>query len=430
MNPLLYRSAASLVMLACAGQALCAPRTIRLEVGQQKTWTQAKDITRAATGDNNVVGVNVVPPRGVVITAKKPGSAMISVWEAGSGGEPSAQFQVQISPSIAISKQALGQQAPGAHIDNEGSKLRLSGDLSSLESHAAITAEIKADNDKTGDSISDVSKSNFDVQVRIDVKIVEVSRQKLKEAGFYAQRTGPTGQIRALGSPGSVSALLSDKDTGKRTIETGNGFIPFGDAFSIFQWGQNSLTVFSALEANGFAYTLAEPSLTALSGQTATFLAGGEIPIPLRTGSDGGISVDYKQFGIRLGLTPTVLDKNRITLKVAPEVSEIDEGLSVTLGGFAIPGLRVRRTETTVAMGDGETFVISGLISRQNSSSVDKFPILGDIPILGAFFRSNRFTREDKELPGEEVRNYDPGYMRFLLLESGRFNQPDSGFSQ
>ena len=207
---------------------------------------------------------------------------------------------------------------------------------------------------------------------------------------------------------------------------------------------------FSALEANGFAYALAEPSLTALSGQTATFLAGGEIPVPFRSGADSAVSVIYKEFGIRLSLTPTVLEQNRIALKITPEVSEVDPSLSVQSGGYTIPGLRVRRTDTTVAIGDGETFVISGLVSRQSNATIDKFPFLGDIPILGAFFRSSHFERDDKELlmiatphlvrpfaknaklpalPGEDIRDYDPSFMHMFLKETGRFEPPDSGFS-
>ncbi len=446
-----YRCIAGLAVAAFVCLAQAAPRTIEMTVGQQRTWAQPRDITRAATADNEIVGVNVVAPRGVILTAKKPGSAMVSIWDAADSAEPSVQYQIQVRPATGLKPGSLLQHGKDVQVDAAGAKLRLSGALSSLEQHDALTRTLKAPDDKDGNALIDASRSEFDVQVRIDIKIVEVSRSRLQAAGFYHDRMSPNGQARGLGGPGSLSAFT--EENGARTATSANGRIPFADAFNFFRWGPNSLSVFSALEANGFAYTLAEPSLTALSGQTATFLAGGEIPIPLRTGSgsDSSISVDYKEFGIRLGLTPTVLDGQRIALRIAPEVSELDENLSVTLGGFNIPGLRVRRTETTVAMADGETFVLSGLVSRQTSSGVDKFPILGDIPIIGAFFRSSRFNRDDKELimlatprlvrpfakdaplpplPGEEVRHYDPGYLRFLLQESGHFNAAGSGFSQ
>jgi pilus assembly protein CpaC len=442
----------------CVATAQAAPRSINMEEGQQRTWAQARPVTRAATANEAIVGINVIPPRGVIITAKKAGSAMVSVWD-GNATEPSMQFQVVVSPSAHVARQSLGNDSQ-AQIANDGAKLRLSGGLSSLEKHATLASALDASTNGeagggSGSSPSkfvDASTSNFDVQVQIDIKIVEVSRQKLKEAGFYMNRNSTNARF-GISGPGNLTSFEQSKSTDYvKMLNSGAGFIPRGDAFNIFRWTDNNLAIFSALENNGFAYTLAEPSLTAMSGQTATFLAGGEIPIPLRSGSgsDSSVSVSFKEFGIRLGLAPTVLDQNRIALRVSPEVSEIDESLSVTTGGFSIPGLRVRRTETTVAVGDGETFVISGLVSRSMASSVDKFPFLGDLPILGMFFRSTRFDKEDRELlmlatphlvrpfakgtklpnlPGEEVRKYDPGALYLMLLESGRFDQQDSGFS-
>jgi pilus assembly protein CpaC len=436
MNVLSLRATTFVLAIFCAAQAEAAPHTITLDEGQQKTWSQARPVKRAATGNEEVVGINVVPPRGVIITAKKPGTTMVSVWDDG-GSEPAAQFQVVVSPaSVNVARQALGSDSARAQIIGEGAKLRLSGALSSMERHATIESALKSADDKSPTPLVDSSTSNFDVQVQIDIKIVEVSRQKLKEAGFYAKR-GTTNSAFGVSGPNNLSSLQQDASTGYRQqLNSSAGFIPFSDAFNIFKWTGSSMAVFSALESNGFAYTLAEPSLTALSGQTATFLAGGEYPVPFRSGAEGAVTVMFKEFGIRLGL--------------APEVSEIDPSLAVQISGFTIPGLTVRRTETTVAIGDGETFVISGLVSRKTTSSIDKFPFLGDIPILGMFFKSDHFDREDKELlmiatphlvrpfaksaklpplPGEEVRRYDPGFMRMLLIESGQFKSNDSGFS-
>jgi pilus assembly protein CpaC len=454
MNQLLPRLAATVALATIATYANAAPtRIITLEEGQQKTWAQTRNIKRAATGDDTIVGINVAAPRGVILTAKKAGTAMISIWEDNNQGTPATQMQVVVTPSSMAIKQLVGSEA-GMQVSTEGSKLRLSGALSSLEKHAAVEAAMKGPDDKSSANVIDNTSSNFDVQVQIDIKIVEVSRKKLKEAGFYHQRfhynrDGSYAGSTGLSSPGVYGGFTA-KD-GAYEFQSASGFLPFSDAFNIFSVSDNAWAAFSALERNGFAYSLAEPSLTALSGQTATFLAGGEIPIPFRSGSDGAVSVEFKQFGIRLALTPTVHDGKRITLRVAPEVSEPDPSLAVSSGGYTIPGLRVRRTETTVAIGDGETFVISGLVSRNTSSNVDKFPFLGDIPILGAFFRSNRFEREDKELlmiarphlvrpfaknaklpalPGEDVRNYDPGFFRMLLKDTSQFNSASTGFSQ
>jgi pilus assembly protein CpaC len=162
------------------------------------------------------------------------------------------------------------------------------------------------------------------------------------------------------------------------------------------------------------------------------------------------VSIEYKEFGIRLTLTPTVIGKNRIALKVAPEVSELDFTNAVNIAGTLVPALTVRRTDTSIALADGESFVISGLISTRNSSQVNKLPGLGDVPILGAFFRDNTINREERELlmivtphlvqplaadaqlptlPGEQLRNYDPNFYRMYFLENGEFDNR-SGLSQ
>jgi pilus assembly protein CpaC len=467
-------SAAKSTSKRMASSRTALPR-LTLAIGDQHVFAVNGAIARVATANPDMVGINAVPPSGVVLTAMMPGTAMVSVWVEGRN-LPVVQYLVSVSPRLPGAKDALGSDAAQTNVEVAGAALRLSGQLSSLESHEAAVAGLAASNgggkgsgasglfgalfggggsQSANSSVLDDTKSNFDVQVQLDVKVVEVSRGKLKSAGFYAGRFTGSADI-GLGGPSVLSSFTSTTQsdgTQRRQINSGSGFLPIADAFNIFRWGANSLTVFSALENNGFAYTLAEPSLTAISGQTATFLAGGELPIPLRSGSgaDATITVDYKKFGIRLSMTPTVLDAQRMMIHVAPEVSEIDESLSVTAGGLNIPGMRVRRTETTVALADGETFVISGLVNQKTSSAIDKFPFLGDIPILGAFFRSSRFSRDDQEmlmiitphlvrpfakeaklpnLPGEALKDFDPGYLRFLFLENGKFTQPDSGFSR
>ncbi len=144
-----------------------------------------------------------------------------------------------------------------------------------------------------------------------------------------------------------------------------------------------------------------------MSGQSASFLAGGEFLIPVPNGTNDNVTIEYKEFGIRLTLTPTVMNNRRIVLKVAPEVSELDYSAGIQSGGVAVPALRVRRTDTSVMLADGESFVISGLTSSNSVSNVDKFPWLGDIPILGAFFRS---TKLDKRRPrAADDRHPAPG---------------------
>ena len=196
---------------------------------------------------------------------------------------------------------------------------------------------------------------------------------------------------------------------------------------------------------------LAEPTLVALSGQTASFLAGGELPIPVNQGGSNGnsITIEFKPFGIRLMVTPTVLANDRIALKVAPEVSELDFSSGVDTGGVTVPGLITRRADTAIELASGESFAISGLVSQQLNSNVDKIPGLGDLPILGAFFKTTHFEREDRELlmivsphlvkplaqgasklplPGEEYQNYMPGLYEMQFGETGDFDPDGPGF--
>jgi pilus assembly protein CpaC len=150
-------------------------------------------------------------------------------------------------------------------------------------------------------------------------------------------------------------------------------------------------------EADGLVTTLAQPNLTAISGETASFLAGGEVPIPLSQGL-GAVSVEFKQYGVSLSFTPTVLSDGRISMRVRPEVSQLTDAGSVRLNGFTIPGFTTRRTETTVELGSGQAFMIGGLLSNGQNSNLDKAPFLGDLPVLGALFRSNGFKRNETEL--------------------------------
>ena len=150
-------------------------------------------------------------------------------------------------------------------------------------------------------------------------------------------------------------------------------------------------------ETEGLVSTLANPNLTALSGETASFLAGGEIPIPLAQGL-GQIGVEYKQYGVSLAFTPTVLADGRISMRVRPEVSELTSTGSVTISGFQIPALTTRRAETTVELGSGQSFMIGGLLQNKHFDQIDKAPGIGDVPILGALFRSSRFRRSETEL--------------------------------
>ncbi|MBA3676783.1 MAG: type II and III secretion system protein family protein [Sphingosinicella sp.] len=230
-------------------------------------------------------------------------------------------------------------------------------------------------------------KTATPLQVMLQVKIAEVSRSLTKDVGVNLQGANGSGDFRF----GTGRDIIND--SGQLIIPTStNTFGLFGNVL-----GLNLAGALDLRENNGLVTTLAEPNLVALSGETASFLAGGEIPIPVSNGING-TSIEFKQYGVSLAFTPTVLEGGRISMRVRPEVSELSAANGIRTDGFTIPGIITRRTETTVELGSGQSFAIGGLLSNNANNSVEKTPFLGSLPILGALFRSNGFRRNETEL--------------------------------
>ncbi|MHC8331122.1 type II and III secretion system protein family protein [Pseudomonas sp. LB3P25] len=384
------------------------PAVLEVGEGLQQEVQSPVAITRVAVGDPKIADVRVNANQAFLLTGMAPGATSLMVWTACASAPRQSMVFVQGKATAAMT-----------------TATRLPSDDPLLPS-----------------------------QVQTDIRFVEVSRTKLKEAGTSIFGKGSNNFL--FGAPGTVpNTAVTPGVVPLHNIDPRIAVpsIPLlNDSFNIV-WGGGSskfLGIVNALEGSGFAYTLARPSLVALSGQSASFLAGGEIPIPVPSANSNSYSIEYKEFGIRLTLTPTVVSHDRITLKVAPEVSELDFNNGVTIGGTTVPAFTIRRTDTSISLADGESFVISGLISTHNSSQVSKFPGLGDIPILGAFFRTSSVNREERELlmivtphlvqplaanaqlpslPGEKLRNYDPNWYRLYFLENGNFDKR-SGLSQ
>ena len=375
------------------------PAVIEIDQGLQQEVRLPVSISRAAVGDPKVADVHPVGNNALLLTAIGPGATSLSLW-TGCGSDP---------------RQTMVFVRGRASADMAGAPPLLDAELPS--------------------------------QIQADIRFVEVSRTKLKEAGARLFFRGSNNSL--IGSPGTAPITgVTPGNVGSVTP-----LIPLNNDFFNIVWGGGSsrfLAAIDALEQSGFAYTLARPSLVVLSGMTASFLAGGEIPIPVPSSGSDNVSIEYKEFGIRLALSPTVVSRDRISMKVAPEVSELDYTNAVQIAGTNVPGLKVRRTDTSISLADGESFVISGLISNSKRSQVDKFPGLGDVPILGAFFRQSNVQSEETELlmvvtphlvkplaanaklpelPGERLRTYDPSWGRLFFLENGDFERR-SGLSQ
>ena len=235
----------------------------------------------------------------------------------------------------------------------------------------------------------DISSST---QVNLRVRFAEVSREVNKLFGVNFENAFEIGEV--VFGFGTGRPFLGE-----------NGIIPLanedGVANSVFGNYSNGRVdingLVDALEQEGFLTVLAEPNLTAVSGETADFLAGGEFPVPVSS-DDGDIEIEFKEFGVSLAFTPTVISRKRISLRVRPEVSDLSENGAIRIQDLVIPALSTRRAETTVELGSGQGFAIGGLISNTTQSNLDKFPGLGDLPILGTLFRSTQFQSSETEL--------------------------------
>lgn len=422
------------------------PEWVEIEVGTHKLVRESNGVIRVAVGDPAVADVNVINRRELLITGKAQGITSLMVWQSGMR-EPK-ELRLRVSPAAdPRAAQTPDPELAGAQIDPGR---RLSGSLPNLMAHRRAHSAAQAGSEA---SIVDNSSVALESQVLTEIRIAEVNRTTAQRFGLSVFKN-TANTTAGLSTPGTFSGVESN-DSGGFTLNSSSGFVPLQNAFNLVIGNamDGILGVLSFLEGRGLAHTLAEPSLTASSGQTASFLAGGEFPIPVAQSgvSSGGITVQYKEFGVRLSLTPTVLSRQRIALRVAPEVSELDYSAGISISGVAVPALNVRRTETSVELGDGESFVISGLVSSNMLTNVDKVPWLGDLPILGAFFKSTEMTREEKELimvvtprlvrpmrrdaqlppmPGEQYRNYRPRFDQLIFQETGEFEQTEFGFGR
>jgi pilus assembly protein CpaC len=424
---------------------------INVEVGTQKVLRQNHPVRRLAIGDPKTADVSIINSRELLITGKTLGVTNLLIWP-GDGGSQPTEYRLQVgysNPGEANPDLAQARITPGLGIAGSTPTLlaHRQAELASIPPAGSGSASDRAS------KVIDTSVVPLETQVLSQIKIVEVNKTSLQEYGFNFLRLGTNG-AQGITGPGATSGLTSFSKTAG-VVSSATGFLPIGSAFNFLYANDGYLGVLSLLETQGLARTLAEPSLTAQSGQTASFLAGGEFPVPVPQGGSGTgttITIQYKEFGVRLSLTPTVLSNNRIQLKVAPEVSELDYTNGVSIDGFVVPGLDVRRTDTTVELGDGESFVISGLVSEELKNSVNKVPWLGDLPYIGAFFRQTSISRANKELimvvtphlahplrrdvalpalPGQTIQDYRPGFARTTFLETGAFGQTDdSGYSR
>jgi pilus assembly protein CpaC len=312
-----------------------------------------------------------------------------------------ANHRISVSHNLSQLRDAIKRLVPNAPIEVssvEGAVV-LSGIASSgadAEDARRLARRLVKSDDDIVNNISIVEPN----QVNLRVRIAEVQRSVLKEFGVNWDTAHLFGDFTFAffsGSPiiPAANPVLTGGSPPAEVIRRNAGTNSLFGGFNDANHSVNSLL--DALDSEGLVTILAEPNLTAVSGKPATFLAGGEFPIVLR-GADNTTSVQFKQFGVSLAFTPTIIASNRISLQVNPEVSQLSSAGAVQMDGIAISALSTRRAQTTVELGSGQSFAIAGLIQNNTQSDLEKFPGLGELPILGTLFRSDRFRRNESEL--------------------------------
>ena len=356
-------------------QQATAAREIKLVMGAQHELNLTGGVERIAIGDDTIAAVHIKragkgAAAKILLSPLKPGSTSFMVWPRGEAQAQTYVLNVQQRVELRTAKaSSLIEQQFASELAN---------------------AQL-ADKTKTVDLSSVQLKSNV---VQVDVKVVEFNKTQMKKVGLNLFSTSPNSSGFSFGIFGRGSYGISG---GSST--TGAAANPLTQAFNLLmQFDKAGIGVnIGMLEGNNLARVLAAPTLVALSGQSANFLSGGEVPVPVPAGT-GMVAIQYKPYGIGLTVSPTVLSNDRIVLKVAPEASELDYANTIVLNSATVPSITTRRADTTVELGDGESFVIGGLVSRNTTSGTDKVPLLGDIPILGVLFKRQEFQQKESEL--------------------------------
>jgi pilus assembly protein CpaC len=361
------------------------------------------DVTRIAVTNPAVADATVVQPREILVDGKMPGTISLIVW--GSGGRRE-QYDVVVQPAITNLQTELQTLFPGEdiHVHASEDAVVLSGRASSnpVSLRAAEIAQASAPKVKVINMLQ-LPGGGGSQQVLLQVRFAEVNRQALMELGvnFF---TGATGYKNWLGRTTTQQFAAPGYDQLNSTYVNGqltsaSGQITFSDFLNIFlfNYKYNIGALIRALQTTGNLQSLAEPNLVAYNGQTASFLAGGEIPVPVVQGVNNAVSIVYKEFGIRLNFTPTIAG-DVIRLHLRPEVSTLDFPNGITLSGFRIPALSTRYVETEVELRDGQSFAIAGLMNNTSQLTKSQLPGLGNLPIIGYLFKSKSDQRTQTEL--------------------------------
>lgn len=344
--------------------------------------------------DPTIADVEVMSPELIYLYGRAAGET--NLYAIGPDDEIVAQWDIVVGLGVALLNSLIREENPDGTLAARasGNVVVLTGDADSAEEIADAEAQAWGivPPPEAGGRVINRSSVTMPQQVNLQVRVAEVARSAIREIGIDWEAVGSSGDFFFSLATGQF--LQGGRGFGGPVLVTGNRAL-----YSGFQGGNVSInSLIDALETENLVRILAEPSLTAMSGETASFLAGGEFPIPAALDNNGNLTFIFREFGVSLAFTPTVLSEGRISLHVRPEVSELTNNGAVVLNNLTIPGLTIRRAETTVELGSGQSFVIAGLFQSTFRNTDSLTPFLSDLPILGQMFNRTDFEHTDSEL--------------------------------
>ncbi|MCM3901595.1 MAG: type II and III secretion system protein family protein [Pyrinomonadaceae bacterium] len=365
------------------------PIPVNVLVGQSRVINFDRPVGRFSVSNPDIAEAVLVTPDQVLVNGKAFGQVNFIAWEQ-SGGEYLV-FDVYVRANLSLIDSQMRALFPkdDIRLSQANGSVVMSGSVSDPMTATQAQSVVEAAGFKTVNMLASPVKNMS--QVQLQVRVAEVSRNKLKDLGLSYAYQGSSSGVYANSGQGPSSL-------GSVTNGILNGTL--SSALNLFVMAGNTASMIRALQTQGAIRQLAEPNLIAMDGQSASFLAGGEFPIPIVQGGSNGnsVSVVFKEYGIRLNFKPTIIDEDHIRLELEPEVSTIDFSNGVKFDGFLIPALKTRRAKTGVELRDGQSFALAGLLDNNEVNSLSKVPVLGDIPVLGSLFRSKSFQKNETEL--------------------------------
>ena len=369
-------------------------KSIRISAGKSVVLRSGSPIKRVSIANPEIADFILLSPQEIYITSKSIGTTNLTLWQ---NGRVAAIYDLVVGCDISDLKQQLHEMMPGEkelQVTATNDSITLAGKVSNAANLSQAVALTKAY--ATEGKIQNLVTVGGVHQVMLEVRVAEMSRTLTRRLGINIFAND--GSSFGISTLGGFADLVPPRNAELLTGPLGWTVSPAVNALFRFDTGSVTWTgLVDALKEDGLIKVLAEPTLITLSGQPANFLAGGEFPVPVPQGL-GTVAIEYKPFGVGLVFTPTVLSEDKINIIVSPEVSDLDFTTAVQFQGFVVPGLRVRRASTTVELADGQSFAIAGLLRDNVRSITSKFPILGDLPILGVLFQSKSFQNEKTEL--------------------------------